>query len=80
MSVSAPAVRIGQNRSCGCRGSSAAWRGNHAKVESMNPSGSVKDRAAGGDRPGRDAAWEIPRRVLLGATSGNTGIAYGDPA
>jgi S-sulfo-L-cysteine synthase (O-acetyl-L-serine-dependent) len=49
----------------------------HAKLESKNPGGSVKDRAAlamilDGERRGALA----PDRVLLDATSGNTGIAY----
>ncbi|MFI5179383.1 MAG: pyridoxal-phosphate dependent enzyme [Vicinamibacterales bacterium] len=49
----------------------------YAKLESQNPGGSVKDRAAlamilDGERRGR----LTPGRVLLDATSGNTGIAY----
>jgi cysteine synthase B len=49
----------------------------YAKLESRNPGGSVKDRAAlaiilDGLRSGTLA----PGRVLLDATSGNTGIAY----
>ena len=49
----------------------------HAKLESRNPGGSVKDRAAlamilDGERTGA----LHPDRVLLDATSGNTGIAY----
>jgi cysteine synthase B len=49
----------------------------YAKLESANPGGSVKDRAAlammlDGERRGA----LVPRRVLLDATSGNTGIAY----
>jgi cysteine synthase B len=49
----------------------------HAKLESRNPGGSVKDRAAlammlDGERRGA----LVPGRVLLDATSGNTGIAY----
>ena len=48
-----------------------------AKAEFFNPGGSVKDRAAlnmilDGERSGRLNA----RRVILDATSGNTGIAY----
>ncbi len=48
-----------------------------AKAEFLNPGGSVKDRAAlsmilDGERSGRLA----PGRVILDATSGNTGIAY----
>ncbi len=49
----------------------------HAKAEHLNPSGSVKDRAAlamilDGQRTGALA----PGRIILDATSGNTGIAY----
>jgi cysteine synthase B len=49
----------------------------HAKLESRNPGGSVKDRAAlamilEGERSGALR----PGRTLLDATSGNTGIAY----
>jgi cysteine synthase B len=49
----------------------------YAKLESRNPGGSVKDRAAlamilDGERSGALA----PGRILLDATSGNTGIAY----
>ena len=49
----------------------------HAKAEHLNPSGSVKDRAAlamvaEGLRSGALA----PGRTILDATSGNTGIAY----
>lgn len=49
----------------------------YAKLESRNPGGSVKDRAAlaiilEGERAGVLG----PGRVLLDATSGNTGIAY----
>jgi cysteine synthase B len=48
----------------------------YAKLEMQNPGGSVKDRAAlammlDGERSGRLAG-----RILLDATSGNTGIAY----
>ncbi len=48
-----------------------------AKAEYFNPGGSVKDRAAlnmilDGERSGR----LNPNRVILDATSGNTGIAY----
>ena len=48
-----------------------------AKAEQMNPSGSVKDRAArglllDGIRRGR----LLPGKIILDATSGNTGIAY----
>src|SRR5687767_8543189 len=49
----------------------------YAKAEHLNPGGSVKDRAAlamilDGERAGR----LTPDKVLLDATSGNTGIAY----
>ena len=49
----------------------------YAKLESHNPGGSVKDRAAlamilDGERAGA----LTPDRTLLDATSGNTGIAY----
>jgi S-sulfo-L-cysteine synthase (O-acetyl-L-serine-dependent) len=49
----------------------------YAKLESKNPGGSVKDRAAlamilEGERTGA----LTPDRTLLDATSGNTGIAY----
>jgi len=49
----------------------------HAKAEFLNPGGSVKDRAAlsmilDGERRGALG----PGRVILDATSGNTGIAY----
>ena len=47
------------------------------KAEYFNPGGSVKDRAAlnmvlDGERSGK----LNPRRIILDATSGNTGIAY----
>ncbi|NUN02875.1 MAG: pyridoxal-phosphate dependent enzyme, partial [Bryobacteraceae bacterium] len=47
------------------------------KAEFFNPGGSVKDRPAlnmilEGERTGR----LLPERILLDATSGNTGIAY----
>ena len=49
----------------------------YAKAEHLNPGGSVKDRAAlamilDGENSGR----LTPERVILDATSGNTGIAY----
>jgi cysteine synthase B len=49
----------------------------YAKAEHLNPGGSVKDRAAlsmilEGERSGR----LTPDRIILDATSGNTGIAY----
>jgi cysteine synthase B len=48
----------------------------YAKLESRNPGGSVKDRAAlamilDGERTGA-----LPTRVIIDASSGNTGIAY----
>ncbi len=48
-----------------------------AKAEYLNPGGSVKDRAGlnmilDGERTGR----LTPERIILDATSGNTGIAY----
>jgi cysteine synthase B len=47
-----------------------------AKVESANPGGSVKDRAARAIVTAAILAGELPRKRLLDATSGNTGIAY----
>lgn len=47
-----------------------------AKVESANPGGSVKDRAARAIVTAALEAGELPSRRLLDATSGNTGIAY----
>jgi len=47
-----------------------------AKVESANPGGSVKDRAARAIVMDAFRAGELPRRRLLDSTSGNTGIAY----
>src|ERR671913_2353026 len=49
----------------------------YAKAEHLNPGGSVKDRAAlsmilDGEASGR----LTPEKILLDATSGNTGIAY----
>lgn len=49
----------------------------YAKAEYLNPGGSVKDRAAlamilDGERTGR----LTPDKIILDATSGNTGIAY----
>src|SRR3954447_12852161 len=49
----------------------------YAKAEHLNPGGSVKDRAAlsmilEGERSGR----LTPDKIILDATSGNTGIAY----
>ncbi|MCA1555322.1 MAG: pyridoxal-phosphate dependent enzyme, partial [Acidobacteria bacterium] len=49
----------------------------YAKAEHLNPGGSVKDRAAlamisAGERSGK----LYPGKIILDATSGNTGIAY----
>ena len=46
-----------------------------AKLESANPSGSVKDRAARGMILAAQAGGLLEGRTLLEATSGNTGIA-----
>ena len=49
----------------------------YAKLESRNPGGSVKDRAAlAMIREGERSGALTPERTLLDATSGNTGIAY----
>ena len=49
----------------------------YAKLESRNPGGSVKDRAAWSMvRAGERAGALGPGKVLLDATSGNTGISY----
>jgi cysteine synthase B len=45
-------------------------------VESANPGGSVKDRAARAIVTEAIQAGDLPSRRLLDATSGNTGIAY----
>jgi cysteine synthase B len=47
-----------------------------AKVESANPGGSVKDRAASAIVADAIAEGALPDKRLLDATSGNTGIAY----
>ena len=48
-----------------------------AKVEWQNPGGSVKDRAAARMiLDGEESGALTPDRVILDATSGNTGIAY----
>lgn len=49
-----------------------------AKLESFNPGGSVKDRAAAAmlEDAVRSGRWQ-PGKRLLDASSGNTGIAYG---
>ena len=49
----------------------------YGKAESMNPGGSVKDRAAWGIVEAAEAEGALGEgRILLDATSGNTGIAY----
>jgi cysteine synthase B len=49
----------------------------YAKAEWLNPGGSVKDRAAlGMIREGERIGALRPGKVILDATSGNTGIAY----
>jgi cysteine synthase B len=48
----------------------------HAKLESRNPGGSVKDRAAASMiRQGLRSGALVPGKTLLDASSGNTGIA-----
>src|SRR5690349_4484723 len=49
----------------------------YAKLESRNPGGSVKDRAAlAMIREGERSGALDRHKILLDATSGNTGIAY----
>jgi S-sulfo-L-cysteine synthase (O-acetyl-L-serine-dependent) len=49
----------------------------YAKAEHLNPSGSVKDRAAlGMTLEGLRSGALAPGKTILDATSGNTGIAY----
>ena len=48
----------------------------YAKLESANPGGSVKDRAASAIVLDAFARGWLPGRRLLDSTSGNTGIAY----
>jgi cysteine synthase B len=49
----------------------------HAKAEHLNPSGSVKDRAAlAMILDGQRSGTLTPGKTILDATSGNTGIAY----
>ena len=49
----------------------------HAKAEHLNPSGSVKDRAAlSMTLEGLRSGALTPGKTILDATSGNTGIAY----
>ncbi|MEA3199985.1 MAG: hypothetical protein QOE90_1413 [Thermoplasmata archaeon] len=47
-----------------------------AKLESRNPGGSVKDRAARAIILDAEKRGILPGKALLDATSGNTGIAY----
>jgi cysteine synthase B len=47
-----------------------------AKAEWFNPGGSVKDRAARSIIAAAEREGKLPGKVLLDATSGNTGIAY----
>src|SRR5213594_1096417 len=46
-----------------------------AKIESANPGGSVKDRAALWMILAAEAEHRLPGRTVLDATSGNTGVA-----
>ena len=49
----------------------------HAKAEHFNPGGSVKDRPAlNMIRDGEQTGKLAPGKIILDATSGNTGIAY----
>ncbi len=49
----------------------------YAKAEYLNPSGSVKDRAAKGILLEAVASKKLTKdKILLDSTSGNTGIAY----
>jgi cysteine synthase B len=49
----------------------------YAKAEWYNPGGSVKDRAAWSMiRAGEESGALSPDKIILDATSGNTGIAY----
>tara|TARA_A100001037_G_scaffold286918_1_gene295813 strand:- start:1235 stop:2161 length:927 start_codon:yes stop_codon:yes gene_type:complete len=49
----------------------------HAKLETMNPGGSVKDRPALQMILDAEASGELtPGKIILDSTSGNTGIAY----
>ena len=47
-----------------------------AKCEWFNPSGSVKDRAAANMIQTGLETGQVKEKVLIDATSGNTGIAY----
>ncbi|MGE3844044.1 MAG: pyridoxal-phosphate dependent enzyme, partial [Vicinamibacterales bacterium] len=49
----------------------------YAKLEGLNPGGSVKDRAAARMLiAGMKSGALAPGRIIMDATSGNTGIAY----
>ncbi len=49
----------------------------YAKLEGQNPGGSVKDRAASRMLlAGLESGKLVPGRIIMDATSGNTGIAY----
>src|SRR5687767_16004311 len=48
----------------------------YAKLEALNPGGSVKDRAAQAIVNDALRHSRLEGRILLDATSGNTGIAY----
>src|SRR5689334_20754542 len=83
MTLSAPAVRIGETPLVRlARFEPRPGVEIHAKLESMNPGGSVKDRAAQAivqdalRRGLLGAGPKGPAYILLDATSGNTGIAY----
>ncbi|HWR52877.1 MAG TPA: pyridoxal-phosphate dependent enzyme, partial [Bryobacteraceae bacterium] len=66
-----PLVRL-ERIAAGCKGVQI-W----AKAEFLNPGGSVKDRAALGMILDGERLGRLHRgRILLDATSGNTGIAY----
>ena len=68
-----PLVRLGRARN----GGASSGPHLHAKLESRNPGGSVKDRAALAILQQALAEGRLGRgRTLLDATSGNTGIAF----
>ena len=49
----------------------------HAKLEWQNPGGSIKDRAALGMIEAAERTGALgPGRIIIDATSGNTGVAY----
>src|SRR5579862_3880095 len=63
-----PLVELGRSLPAGVRV--------FAKLESQNPGGSVKDRAASGIVRAALEEGQLPGLRLLDASSGNTGIAY----